>query len=675
MAGNVGLALGMTKPLVRVYSPRLEVTRVNQAGTPGPQRRSVGRQIGLLFEILSVRLRFVFLMVAVGLVVGYWDTIINYYDRWTRPEAAPTAVADNVEFYCPMHPNVLRDAPANCPICGMPLTQRKKGETEDLPEGVLARRRLSPQQVRLGRITTSPVSYELLSREIRTVGIVEFDESRRAYIAARMGGRIDELLVNFVGQAIEQGAPLARIYSPDLIVAQEELLVAQRRAAAAQRGEPGLDSTTAGALLAAARQKLSLWGITDGQIAEILARGSPDTHLTIFSPIAGIVTEKGVLEGRYVSEGDGLYTIADLSRVWMQAKIFEDDIAGIEIGTAVAVTSNAFPAELFAGRITFIAYTVDGATRTIAARVEVDNPELKLRPGMYATAVIRTPVGRVHVTEPAPASAASSASDDRAPLDNLLHAYLDLSSRYVQDVTDDSAAARLTQAARALSESGPDALRAQAASVARAGAALAELDLKAQRTQFEQVSAAMIELLKSSPSRPLTLQIAHCPMVDADWLQESTTLANPYMGQRMLQCGSITETLPALGSGPPTQVVSGYFCPVYPERLFEKPELCPIDQFPMRFVQIEKVLAVPVSAIIQTGTRHIVYRESSEDTFEMLAVQVGPRAGEYYPVLSGLSPGDRVATSGAFLVDAENRLNPAAASIYFGASGNNPRSP
>ncbi len=644
---------------------------------PYGDRLSIGRRIRLFLEILNVRLRFIFIMVAVGLVVGYWDTIVNYYDRWTRPAgAATTAVAADFEYYCPMHPNIIRDSAANCPVCGMPLTGRKKGEAELLPEGTLARRQLSPQKVQLGRIATSPVSYELLSREIRTVGLVDYDETRRAYISARIRGRIDRLLVNFVGQQIEKGAPLAQVYSPELIVAQEELLVAQRRREAADRGEPGLDGATAESLLSAARQKLSLWGISDEQVAEILRRGSADTHLSILSPIAGIVTEKNVLEGHYVDEGDDLYTIADLSRVWMQAKVFEDDLGGIEIGTAVEVTCPAFPAEIFAGRIAFVAYTVDSATRTIAARVEIDNAQLKLRPGMYATAVIRTPVGRVQPVEPgtSSASAAADPAGDATPLERLLRAYLALSNYYVNDATDDAAVARLAESARGLAEQGTPELRERAAAVARSAGALVGSDLKAQRNQFEQVSAALIELLEASSQRPLTLQVAHCPMVDADWLQESTSPANPYMGQRMLQCGSIRAALPAIGGGPASQFASGYFCPVYPDRLFEKPELCPIDQFPMRFVRIEKVLAVPASAVINTGTRHVVYRESSPGIYDMLAVQVGRRAGEFYPVLSGLSAGDRVATTGAFLVDAENRLNPGAAALYFGASGSDVRS-
>ncbi len=487
-----------------------------------PKKSNFAKRLWTGIEILNVRLRFIFLMILVGLIAGHWDSIMNHIDRWTRPKEIPqiTGVRET-EFYCPMHPNIIRGEPGNCPICGMPLVKRAKTTQPHLPEGVLAQIQFTPLKMEMGRIGTSPVEYRLLSREIRTVGILDYDETRMAFISSRVKGRIDKLLVNYVGQRINKGDPLTSLYSPDLVVAQEELLTTVR--SLQKQGSETLRSETE-FLKQAAIKKLLLLGITQNQIDDIIRRNVPDTHLTIFSPIAGIVTEKNVRVGQYVEEGTQLFTIADLGTVWMQAKIYEDQIAGIKPGTIVEITAAAFPDDVFAGRITFIAYTVDPATRTVSARVEIDNPDYKLKPGMYATAAIRLPVGKV-------------------------------------------------------------------------------------------------------------------------------------TGQ--------TTTAPAQNA---ETFVTGYFCPIYPDRIFPKPEMCPVDKFPFKFVKVEKVLAVPESAVIDSGTRKVVYRESSPGTFDMVEVKLGQRAGEFYPVLSGLKAHDRVATLGAFLVDAENRLNPAASIQYFGAS-------
>jgi hypothetical protein len=183
----------------------------------------------------------------------------------------------------------------------------------------------------------------------------------------------------------------------------------------------------------------------------------------------------------------------------------------------------------------------------------------------------------------------------------------------------------------------------------------------------------MFKLLGLAPPKQ-QLFIAHCPMAKADWLTASHEIVNPYKGSDMLTCGSITGPLEPAPVGAPSEsqrYAQGYYCPVHPERLYDKPEECPLDKFGTRYVRIEKVLAVPESAVIDTGLRMIVYRETipGSGTFDMLEVKLGPRAGEFYPVLAGLNSDDRVATQGAFLVDAESRLNPAASVQYFGATG------
>ncbi|QDV89868.1 Cation efflux system protein CusB precursor [Phycisphaerae bacterium RAS2] len=613
---------------------------------------------------MNVRLRFIFLMVLVGVISSNWEKLQNYYDRWRRPAmASETVQAQEIEYYCPMHPNIIRAQAGSCPICGMPLAKRAKTGRKVLVEGVLAQVQMSPQKVQMGRIATSPVQYQLLSREIRTVGIVDYDETRRAFVAARIKGRLDKLFVNYVGQKVKKGDPLAAIYSPDLLVAQEELLTAVRQMGEQQGGSevaPGVGKM----LVEAARRKLTLWGITEHQVEEILKRGSVETHLTIFSPIEGIVTEKKVLEGNYVMEGDNIYTIADLSGVWMQAKVFEDQISGVGIGTAVEVTSVANPNEIFAGKITFIAYTVDPATRTLAARVEISNPDFKLKPGMYANATIRLPVGRVvEATTSAPAIANGPSTD------GLANAYTALVASFAKDKSDSGLISNVGQEAQRLAQEKNKVVRLAASAIAEFAKQMSAVDLKDQRAILKSLSTKVIELLRAYPPRTSTFFKVHCPMVDADWIQTSEEVANPYYGSEMLKCGKVTGRLQRGGSGPNEEMAEGYFCPIYPDRLFDHPRECPIDKFPMKFVRIAKVLAVPASAVVNTGQRMVVYRESDPGTYDMIEVRLGAKAGEFYPVLAGLKAGDRLATSGAFVVDAENRLNPAAGAQYFGASG------
>lgn len=627
---------------------------------------SLTGRIWAFVRIMNVRLRFIFLMVLVGVVAANWERIQNYYDRWTRPENRPETVQNReIEYYCPMHPNIVRGEPGNCPICGMPLAKRAKTGQKALAQGVLAQVQMSPQKVQMGRIATSPVEKRLLSREIRTVGIVEYDETQRAFIASRIKGRLDKLFVNFVGQRVKKGDPLVWIYSPALLVAQDELLVAARQAREG-RGSSQFDPAVGAAMLEAARRKLVLWGITETQVDEIIKRGTADTQLTIYSPIEGIVTEKKVLEGGYVDEGTDILTIADLSRVWMQAKVFENEISGVTVGTAVEVTSVAYPNEVFAGQIAFVAYTVDPDTRTVAARVEINNPGLKLKPGMYANAAIRLPVGRV--TE-ATATTATQTPASGPSTDALVKAYTSVVESLAKDKADAKLVGHVGHEAQSLAKEAKDMVKSLASEVARIAKDMAGNDIKGQREKLKLLSSKTIELLRARPPSEATLFTVHCPMVDADWVQTTEKVANPYYGSGMLQCGHVTGRIKPQSGRDTGDFAEGYFCPIYPDRLFDHPNECPIDKFPMKFARVEKTLAVQASAIINTGMRTVVYRETAPGTYEMLEVQLGPKAGDYYPVVAGLREEDRIATAGAFVVDAENRLNPAAGAQYFGAGG------
>src|SRR5262249_5716115 len=224
---------------------------------------------GLSFwgKVWIARLRFIAILAAVGLVIVKWDTLKAYYEKWTRPAAAQATAAGDTEFCCPMHPTVVRDHPDKCPICGMPLSQRKKGEAGDgepLPPGVVSRVQLTPYRLALAGVQTWPVAYQPLTREIRTVGFVECDQRKLAPISARVTGksRIDRLHVNVTGQTVRKGDPLAKLYSPDLVVTVQNLLDARGNVSNAS-------------LVRMARDRLRLWGIDDDQIDAILKTGRP----------------------------------------------------------------------------------------------------------------------------------------------------------------------------------------------------------------------------------------------------------------------------------------------------------------------------------------------------------------------------------------------------------------
>ncbi len=350
-----------------------------------------------VLQIFFVRLRFLLVFIVVGLIVGNWSRIMDVLDGDDDPGAADEAVAGDVEWFCPMHPTVVRqDAKEKCPICGMPLSKRRRGDRVELPAGVVSRLQLSPFRIAQAGVATEAVRYRSLIREIRTVGEVHVDERRIAHISARIAGRADELYIQFVGTKVAKGDPVYKLYSPEVRTTQEEYLLTLASLARlkAQKDADPAGLARAESMVQSGRDRMLLWGISEAQIHRLEETRKAETHIVITTPLSGVVIEKDIHAGHYVEVGEDAYTVADLSEVWVHAEVFERDIGLIELGQEVEIHAEAYPGERFDGKVSFINMMVDPATRTVQVRVEVPNPDLKLKPGMWATTVLQLPLGK-----------------------------------------------------------------------------------------------------------------------------------------------------------------------------------------------------------------------------------------------------------------------------------------
>ena len=298
----------------------------------------------------------------------------------------------NIRFFtCSMHPNIQQPSQGSCPQCGMDLIPVREGEGP----AVGARQiHLSERARQLAEVATSPVERKHVETELRMLGRVTFDETRLSHVTTRVAGRLDRLFVDYTGVKVNQGDHLVTLYSPDLLEAQEELLTTQ--STIHQLGSSVTPYLRQSALesFQAAREKLLLWGLSEPQVASILERGSAEDHITLHSPSQGVVVQKDAMEGMYVQTGSKIYTIADLSHLWVELEAYESDLPWLHYGQSVRFTSEAFPGETFEGQIAFIDPVLDARTRTVRVRVNLINTESKLKPDMFVRATVRAKIAK-----------------------------------------------------------------------------------------------------------------------------------------------------------------------------------------------------------------------------------------------------------------------------------------
>lgn len=293
---------------------------------------------------------------------------------------------------CPMHPSVIRPEPGQCPICGMELVklEKKPGAPSDVAgHGVVE---IDPERQQLIGVVTTSVERRLLERVVRTVGRVTVDESRVSNVHSKVDGWIETLYANETGRIVHTGDPLLTIYSPELVSTQEEYLLALR-SRDRLANSPFPEVVRSGAtLLAAARERLRLWDISERDIQHLEDTGEVRRALTLHARTTGFIMQKQALAGMRVTPGMTLYALADLSRIWVEADIYEFEAPLVQVGQAARLTLPAQPGRVFEGTVSYIYPTVEAQTRTLKARLEFPNPGLELKPEMYADVEILVPV-------------------------------------------------------------------------------------------------------------------------------------------------------------------------------------------------------------------------------------------------------------------------------------------
>jgi Cu(I)/Ag(I) efflux system membrane fusion protein len=298
-----------------------------------------------------------------------------------------------------MHPSFVSDEPGECGICGMKLVKAEptrepearaehEPERPDRPDRIAVE--ISPERRRLLGVATVPAVRQALGRAIRTVGRVAVDERRVHHVHTKFDGFVEHLDVDFTGKVVARGDRLLSIYSPELVATQEEYLLAHR--AREQLSGSGIPSVAQGGvdLLEAARRRLLLWDIRPEEVAELERRGEVKRALDLYSEVSGVVVQKNVFHGMRVTPADTLFDIADLSHLWVLADVYESELGAVSLGMRGDVSVTHLAERTWRGPVTWIAPTVEEATRTVKVRLEIDNRGGLLKPDMFVDVLLRS---------------------------------------------------------------------------------------------------------------------------------------------------------------------------------------------------------------------------------------------------------------------------------------------
>lgn len=331
-----------------------------------------------------------------------------------------TAEKEDTLYTCSMHPFIVVEEPGSCPVCGMDLVPKEKeSASSEKKERQVAywRAPMNPDEIydKPGKsamgmdlvpvyedelvggvaITIDPVTRQNMGlrttlattgplvHTIRTYGHITYDETRTTQISPRYSGWVEKLHVNFTGQIVKKGEPLFSVYSPELVTAQEEYLEAYRNT---RNKTSGYDLK----ILNSVRRRLKNFNVSDREIRAIETRNKPENTITIRSPFTGVVTAKSVVEGGFFKAGTNIYTLSDLSKIWVEAHVYEYELSRLKEGMPAEITLPYQPGSVYKGKVTYIYPYMQRETRDVVVRLEFDNPGLKLKPDMFANVKIRT---------------------------------------------------------------------------------------------------------------------------------------------------------------------------------------------------------------------------------------------------------------------------------------------
>jgi RND family efflux transporter MFP subunit len=320
-----------------------------------------------------------------AVAAGIW----LYRSQRTRPSTAVSALASG-----DVQPA------ASGPVPGMKMPESSMPDQK--PETPLVPVQLTPERMQSIGVKVGTVEYKQLKDDLRATGSVAVNERLVSYVQARYPGYIRNVFANATYQYVRKGQPLFTIYSPELVVTQREYLLARENQKALSASTVGEVASGAASLTDAAEQRLEQWNVSAEELAKLKQSNTSITDLTFNSPASGYITEYGALPNMYVEPSTRLYTLADLSQVWVVAQVFQNDLGRVRPGDAAQVTVDSYPGRVFAGHIETILPQVDAATRTVQVRLVIQNPALKLKPGMFVNVDLKTSLGRQLVV---PASA------------------------------------------------------------------------------------------------------------------------------------------------------------------------------------------------------------------------------------------------------------------------------
>ena len=325
-------------------------------------------------KILSNRYIKGLALVVAGILIG--SLFFHHKEDKTNVKSQSVEESRRSVWTCAMHPQIRKDKPGKCPICGMDLVPLSHNKVAPGDSDAVS---ISSVDMRLAGIQTSKVTKQLPGKEIRLYGRVEADERNLRSLVAQVQGRIENLNINFTGETVNKGQKLAEIYSSDLITAQQELL----ETATSKNKQPELYE--------AAKEKLRQMKLSDTQIALMESSGIAISTFEVLAGSTGTVTSRKVNNGDYVSKGTPLFEVVDLSKVWIIFDAYESDLPFIKKEEKIAFNIQALPENHFSGKIDFIDPVIDPVTRVAEVRIEADNGSGELKPGMFATGIVTSP--------------------------------------------------------------------------------------------------------------------------------------------------------------------------------------------------------------------------------------------------------------------------------------------